>query len=105
MCHLIANKHKRIMENPKEEKKDGLQEFLDQKKKMNRSAFRSTNNLDIVVLSSDSSPSKTDDPDPLIKVKLKRGRSNDCLNEMILKQKTKPKLEASRTQEFDLMPL
>ena len=47
MCELIANKHKKIIENPKEEKKDGLQEFLDQKKKLGSSVFRSTKNLNI----------------------------------------------------------
>lgn len=45
MCELIANKHKKIIENPQMEKKDGVQEFLDQKKKLGSCVFRSTKNV------------------------------------------------------------
>ena len=50
MCELIANKHKKIIENPQMEKKDGVQEFLDQKKKLGSSVFRSTKNINQTVL-------------------------------------------------------
>jgi hypothetical protein len=60
MCQLIANKHQRILENPKEERKDGLQEFLDQKKKLNSSAFRYAQNVDINLSGTENMVTKYD---------------------------------------------
>lgn len=48
MTNIKTAKHKRIIENTKEEKKDGLSSYYDQKKKLAnyKSAFRSAKNID-----------------------------------------------------------
>lgn len=70
MTNNIYAKHQKIIENPKEEKKDGLSEYLDQKRKLARykGAFRSAKNIDFGLHSVQNTSDKR---------KLNRINSND----------------------------
>ena len=77
MYELIANKHKKIIENPQMEKKDGVQEFLDQKKKLGSSVFRSTKNINQTVLTDGQNGLKR-------RFTLNKSNSGEKLDEMLI---------------------